>query len=140
MELTLNVVWLFVAVGTFAFWRFRWTGVRAARRTPGRPRYVILALGCALLLLFPVISLTDDLHGDPAVMEESTRSVLKAGEAARGCLQAGKSFVPAASITRGSSSGVYNIVFGNVLPAEVLIFWLVLTSPSEGRSPPHLQS
>jgi len=32
----------------------------------------LLALGCALVLLFPVISATDDLHAMRAEMEEST--------------------------------------------------------------------
>ena len=34
----------------------------------------LLALGCALVLLFPVISATDDLHAMRAEMEESATS------------------------------------------------------------------
>jgi hypothetical protein len=64
METILNLVWLAITLGIAAVWSLRWL---PARRHPRR-RAVrdAVALGCALALLFPAISLTDDLH--PAIV------------------------------------------------------------------------
>ena len=53
-----------------------------ARRARITALQFLLALGCALVLLFPVISATDDLHAMRAEMEESAtskRAVRQAG-------------------------------------------------------------
>lgn len=57
MELFLNVVW--VAIAVTALTRFR-----------RRPIAAALATICALALLFPIISITDDLHAAVAAVEE----------------------------------------------------------------------
>ncbi len=62
MEVLLNVVW--VAIACVALWCWR----RRAHR--GNPLAGLVALGCALLLLFPAISISDDLHGN--VLTEDT--------------------------------------------------------------------
>jgi hypothetical protein len=76
MELLLNLAWMLLAVPAYWLWR-RDAG---ARRVSG-PQ-CLLALGCALVLLFPVISATDDLHAMRAEMEDaavSKRAVRQAG-------------------------------------------------------------
>ena len=63
MEVLLNTIWLLVAIGAFLFWRpERYRGTPTARDHDRS--FGILALACALVLLFPVISLTDDLHAE----------------------------------------------------------------------------
>ncbi|HWX38623.1 MAG TPA: hypothetical protein VNY09_05230 [Candidatus Sulfotelmatobacter sp.] len=60
IEAILNLVWLGVTLAALWLWRFRWKG---ARRSPGHNvRLEAVAMICILALLFPVISLTDDLH------------------------------------------------------------------------------
>ena len=79
MELLLNLVWLLMALPAYWLWR-RGAGARAARRIAALQ--FLLALACALVLLFPVISATDDLHAMRAEMEESAsskRTVRQAG-------------------------------------------------------------
>ena len=79
MELLLNLVWLLLALPAYWLWR-RGAGARAARRITALQ--FLLALSCALVLLFPVISATDDLHAMRAEMEESAsskRAVRQAG-------------------------------------------------------------
>jgi len=69
MELLLNIVWLALALP--ALWM--WHRVPARVHHPqwfGRCRPFLL-LGCALVLLFPVVSATDDLHAMRPEMEES---------------------------------------------------------------------
>ena len=51
MELTLNLIWMAVAAAAF---------VAAPRRSFG----VSVALVCALALLFPIISISDDMNAD----------------------------------------------------------------------------
>jgi hypothetical protein len=64
METILNLVWLSITLGIAGVWGLRWL---PTRRHPRR-RVVreAVALGCALALLFPAISVTDDLH--PAIV------------------------------------------------------------------------
>lgn len=69
MELGLNFLWLLLAAGAFLLWG------RGVARPPSRRRALRLAaLASALALLFPVISVTDDLHPQQAVMEDSNPS------------------------------------------------------------------
>ncbi|HEY4905485.1 MAG TPA: hypothetical protein VIH89_18545 [Candidatus Sulfotelmatobacter sp.] len=77
MELLLNLVWLLLALPAYCLWR----NSRDSRKSGSpSPFQCLLALGCALVLLFPVVSATDDLHAMRAEMEESSkRSIRQAG-------------------------------------------------------------
>jgi hypothetical protein len=66
MELFLNLAWLLLALPAFLLWRERSTA--AGRFTSLQ---CLLALGCVLVILFPVVSATDDLRAMRAEMEES---------------------------------------------------------------------
>jgi len=79
MELLLNLAWLLLALPAYWLWR-RDCGVQSERRFSSLQ--CLLALGCLLVLLFPVVSATDDLRAMRAEMEESgpsKRSVRQAG-------------------------------------------------------------
>ena len=68
MEGILNLLWLLVAVSTLGLWFVRTGSHRITQR------YLLtqaVALGCALALLFPVISVTDDLHPSIVALEAS---------------------------------------------------------------------
>jgi hypothetical protein len=70
METILNVVWLVVTLATLWLWRFRWA---ASRRNPRHNvRQEAIAMVCLLALLFPVISLSDDLHPEIAVVDSAS--------------------------------------------------------------------
>jgi hypothetical protein len=70
MELFLNLLWLLLALPAYCLWR----DSRDSRRNGGpSPLQCLLALGCVLVLLFPVVSATDDLHAMRAEMEESSK-------------------------------------------------------------------
>src|SRR5258705_3580430 len=64
MENFLNFLWLTIAV-------------TALLTAPRRKRHAWMALGCALALLFPIVSLSDDL-ADRDVLEEALAIVVKA--------------------------------------------------------------
>ena len=71
MELFLNVLWLMLALP--AVWLWHHVPARLGNRRVGAGRTLLL-LGCVLVLLFPVVSATDDLHAMRQEMEESTLS------------------------------------------------------------------
>jgi FtsH-binding integral membrane protein len=68
MELALNLVWLFLALGLLLTW-----GVRVfSFREEHRVATAAIALACVICLLFPVISITDDLNSSAALCEART--------------------------------------------------------------------
>jgi hypothetical protein len=72
MELLLNLFWLTLTLPAIWMWRRESVYARDCRIFERiRP---FLLLSCLLLLLFPVISATDDLHAMRQVMEESSAS------------------------------------------------------------------
>jgi hypothetical protein len=71
MELLLNLAWMLLALPAYWLWR-RGGGAQVARRLSALQG--LLTLGCALVLLFPVISASDDLHAMRAEMEDSSTS------------------------------------------------------------------
>jgi hypothetical protein len=72
MELLLNLFWLTLAVPALWMWCRKSVYGKDRQRFDGiRP---VLLLGCALMLLFPVVSATDDLHAMRQEMEESSPS------------------------------------------------------------------
>jgi hypothetical protein len=134
MEDGLNAIWLLVAIGAFRYWNGAgYSGT--FRRRPDRS-YGILALACALILLFPVISLTDDLHSDQAVTEDSSRTVMKARAAAKACLRLSSSSFPALFSSPAFSDTNHQVLAAVIVLPRHWVAHLELTRPSEGRSPP----
>jgi hypothetical protein len=75
IENCLNLLWLLFALGSLVFWWAPWS---AQERKNKNTLLSLGGLSCVLLLLFPVISLTDDLQEIQALAEyagSSTRLV-----------------------------------------------------------------
>jgi hypothetical protein len=134
MEVLLNIIWVLVAMGAFLFWQAQVEG--AARRREHNSRYRFLALTVALVLLFPVISLTDDLHAEQAAMEDSSRSLMKARNMAQGYLRAGGSSFLTAVTNSPHLHSTQCLFSGAVLVIETRALSPTLISKHEGRSPP----
>jgi len=68
VELALNLGWFVISIAAFVFF------VRRFRAKNETQSFVIacIALACAVCLLFPVVSMTDDLNSSPA-MPEATK-------------------------------------------------------------------
>jgi hypothetical protein len=71
MELLLNLAWLLLALPAFWLWRGSSTAAVDRKFTALQG---LLALGCMLVILFPVVSATDDLRAMRNEMEESSAS------------------------------------------------------------------
>jgi len=72
MELLLNLLWLTLALPATWMWRNQLICARD-RRCIDHISPIVL-FGCVLLLLFPVVSATDDLHAMRQEIEESSPS------------------------------------------------------------------
>src|SRR5579864_1669683 len=78
MELFLNLCWSLLATSAaWMWWRQSGQRHRLARRIAG-----LIAVGCALILLFPIISESDDLHAFRPEMEDVSFKAA-AGKAAK---------------------------------------------------------
>ena len=71
VELLLNLVWLLLS-GVSACW---WVCVHLRSDAKGLPGYYkgLLILGCILFVLFPVVSISDDVAQTPALAEDGAR-------------------------------------------------------------------
>jgi hypothetical protein len=79
MELTLNLVWVCVAIaGILSLMAMLTRGSTASGRRISCWRKIV-AMGCALVILFFVISMTDDLQGQEILIEEKRISKVVAG-------------------------------------------------------------
>jgi len=140
MELALNFIWVCVALSGCALLRSNLS--RASGRPAGRTsnRQKIIAMGCALIILFFVISMTDDLHDQEIFVEES--KVLRV---------MGGSNTPSLGPTHSTIArpfllflGVFRTSFSFALPAvrsllepvEVSFTAAIDCDPPSGRAPP----
>ncbi len=74
MEFSLNLAWLLLATTSGAVLGYRLFRVDDSRR-PGAPKWhFVVALGLCSVILFFVISMTDDLHELQTIAEESGSS------------------------------------------------------------------
>lgn len=134
MELLLNLAWLLLALPACWLWR-------ASRRDCARGSFsagqCLLVLGCVLVILFPVISATDDLCAMRAEIEEcpaSKRGVRHAGNDKPSAwharlqtffMQAGTSNCPA-----------LNVEWADLLPGSPSLLPAGLLTRRAGRAPP----
>lgn len=137
MESFLNILWVAIALSALALWRLRW--IRERGRSTGDSLQEWTAFGCALVLLFFSVSMSDDLHSEIVVLEESSftrrhshvltyahqsaqdRAISASSAAA--ILPAGEPFDPAFAMS----------ALAPVTDAPALLFFC---DTSHGRSPP----
>lgn len=73
MELLLNLIWIALALAALCAFA---TGRSNRRQTSGsRWLKALLALSCGIVLLFPIISASDDLHPVQAAVEDASKRV-----------------------------------------------------------------
>jgi hypothetical protein len=140
MEAILNLLWLAVALGLIGLWRFRWLVSRRIPRAGVLPE--IVAIGCAISLLLPAISLTDDLHPEIVAVDAASgkrNSCLLAVDAA-GARHAtpASSFQSILAILPAPLAHVELKIAGINLPTEDLES-PALSGSYLGRSPPSLR-
>ncbi len=132
MELFLNLCWLMLALPAYLLWR-----QRVSTNPWGRASLVIICtLGCALVLLFPVVSVSDDLHAVAQTMEESKRGMHHLGACCRSHQAVDHDLLRVLP-----AYGPLNIVatqVGMVVPLSASSLELHLAAIPAGRAPPSL--
>ena len=76
MELLLNLLWVATALAAFSVFMRKDTATCQLPEVPYRK--ALLALACVLVLLFPFVSASDDLHPTQAVLEDATKRMQQA--------------------------------------------------------------
>jgi hypothetical protein len=139
METFLNLVWLAITLASVWLWRFRWI---VSRKNPRHStRMEAAAMVCILALLFPVISLTDDLHPetmavDAASGKRNARLIAATAHQARAATQS-----PLTHLTIGptsESSAVTGWIVSEIASPSQLNNPRFVARDSFGRSPPVL--
>jgi hypothetical protein len=72
MELFLNLLWVLIAAGAIGMWRICWRREKPRSRRDSLREWT--AMGCALVLLFFAVSLTDDLYTAAMLQDECSAS------------------------------------------------------------------
>lgn len=129
MELLLNLAWLVLVLPAYWLWRCSNTSARGFR-----PFHSLLALTCMLVVLFPVVSATDDLRAMRAELEESPASKRSChasiGKTAGGNSHAQPALTPSPNIFVASAWTWYHLITTSASPAIACVF------SSPGRAPP----
>lgn len=136
VELLLNVVWALTAAAAVTWW---------LRQNTSRSRWSVpvqfCALYCALALLFPAISASDDLHAAQLAVEASdaSRKVLKIIAPVRVSASADWLQISSAPLLTLSSALRQDfITIGLVVEPEALASALSFSYTITGRAPPTL--
>src|SRR5271169_305308 len=129
MELFLNLCWLALLLPAYLLWERRGSPDHSARTS----LVFACTVGCVLVLLFPVISASDDLHSIGQAMEESKPS-LHGGVGSRVIQSVAHSSLlalPASAFLKAADEQAGNIVaFSTNLPATFF------ASHRTARAPP----
>jgi hypothetical protein len=133
MELLLNLAWLFLALPAYGLWH--------ASRTPQASRkfsslQCLLALACLLVVLFPVVSATDDLRAMRAEMEESPSSKRTIRQASSEKASSPKLQSPPALAGATNGLCIVNDEDWHQLPAQDLSVPAPPAITHAGRAPP----
>jgi hypothetical protein len=133
MELLLNLAWLLLALPAYGLWR--------ASRTPQASRkfsslQCLLALGCMLVVLFPVVSATDDLRALRTEIEESPSSKRTIRQASGDKASAWKLHTPPALVSTSNAMLIANNEDWHQLQAPDMSVPPAHALANAGRAPP----
>lgn len=137
MELALNLCWLAVVVGVYFLWlrrpRFRGRSLQSRREGVG----AMLVLACILVLIFPIISVSDDVRAACEFLEEpsSDQPLAKSLEIQKR-VPLGQLPTPVAAVAHPETDAASLRTLGPVYVAELPSHEFDPASPAHGRSPP----
>ena len=132
MELLLNLAWLLLALPAYWLWR-------SSRNATGRrltALQCLLSLACVLVILFPVISATDDLCVMRTEIEESPSTKRSIGQKSAERILPGK-WLGQASLALSSTSFVPSDAAWHLTPSSAPSLPAAPAVARTGRAPPH---
>jgi choline-glycine betaine transporter len=138
MELTLKLVWVCVAIAGILAQIVMLSRAAASLDWRATTRQIV-AMGCALVILFFVISMTDDLHDQAILFEEKkpSRVLSEMANPAPSSAAQAVPFVFLLSVSPGSLTVALPAVRKLIdPPQQVLTAALVLREAIDWRAPP----
>jgi hypothetical protein len=135
MEIFLNLLWVAIALALLSWWRFSWAVQPREYKHAAWRQWA--AVVCALIFLFFMVSLTDDLHSDLMIFEECS-----AGRRHVACLHGSHHLPPQhargpVSAILGSSNSIrVMFLLGPVVPERRAASSDFAPSLNSGRAPP----
>jgi|SRR5580692_103418 hypothetical protein len=133
MELLLNLAWSLLALPAYWLWRSSRTAPAGCRFTSFQ---CLLALGCLLVILFPVISATDDLLAVRSEMEESPAGKRTLRQASHEKASGWKLPNPPALAATTTSFLLRHAEGRHTPPTPYLLTLATPVIPGPGRAPP----
>jgi hypothetical protein len=142
MELCLNLVWLVLAIAslTLAGWQLsRTVGPKELRALKWQS---LIALCCILIILFFVISMTDDIHDQQIVSEgsQSLRLIPNDGGQDSHAKHSHHSGSYPAVCVNSELEPIAYICLGHVEPFSLFDSSICRTTPPSGRDPPRFSA
>ena len=137
MELALNLLWVCVAIVGIVLQFIVLSRAAAPADQPPSPWRKTIAMGCTLVILFFVISMTDDLHQQEIVLEDSKSSRILTG--AGGSLQHSPvRTVPVVFLLTFAADLTFSLptVRRPVEPPILSFAAAIVCAPDCGRAPP----
>jgi hypothetical protein len=137
MEAALNLLWLTLTVCALFAWKLRWSRQPLPKSRFLSPNIRFIALCCALVLLFFVISVSDDLQQATGLIEDSA-SRSSSPFKSKFSTANGHDTTPAATDASlvGGLLQCPRICFRRVNPSDIFDLSTVALLPLQGRSPP----
>jgi hypothetical protein len=132
MELLLNALWLLFSSGALLTWLCLGHPARNQRSL----RYGLLVLSCALVLLFPVISMTDDLYAQQMAVEDASatsKKLLKVADKGKAPVHIRHSL---SLVLLCSCDGPSWRTIGSLYRTSQLVLASLTPTHSSGRAPP----
>ena len=134
MELLLNLFWMLLALPAYLVWRNQSSGQRSFARLHNRSG---MLLGCVLLLLFPVVSATDDMHALRTELEESSFSKqIKNADDHKSSPWLGNSDAPSAQPGSFAAFRPSDVICGRVVSPAIAWATTARFGDRFGRAPP----
>ena len=138
METLLNVVWVMLVIAALCVWQRRWVRQRAASRRNRLQEWT--AFVCVMVMMFYVVSMTDDLHPEIFLCDGSTsgrRTMLVRPPAQRPVVKIGGAASPSAAIvTRADFANPLGIAEAIALPVQSAFSYFALDRAIAPRAPP----
>jgi hypothetical protein len=140
MELALNLIWLCLALAGFALLGSNLSRTKEHAYRQSSNRQKVIAMSCALIILFFVVSMTDDLHDQEIFVEESKflKVMNGAGSAAMAATHSavGASLLLYFGFSRSSFSFALPTVRRFLEPLEFSLTAAISSKSLCGRAPP----
>jgi hypothetical protein len=139
METFLNLVWLLLVIAALCVWQRLWVRQKSPSQRNTFQEWT--AFACVMVLMFYVVSMTDDLHPEILLADGCStgrRSMLVRPAAHRPSAKSRVASSPSAAVLRRADSALALNSAGTIQPWEQFSILFFSRDRSVARAPPHI--